>query len=89
MNFSSITLGLFFAIMLAIPTLADVYKVNEVVDGDTIKVVNIQDNFAKKVRLACIDSPEGDQPPGKLSTTTLKAFIVFCFPLRFCSSSRS
>jgi endonuclease YncB( thermonuclease family) len=50
------------------------YKVTEIYDGDTITVVN-KDNNAQKIRLACIDAPEAEQPQGKLSTTTLNNFI--------------
>ena len=55
--------------------LASTYKVTEVLDGDTIKVVNTENNSVKKVRLACIDAPEDSQPQGRLSTVTLNAFI--------------
>jgi micrococcal nuclease len=72
---SSIFLGLIASISVSTSTVASTYKVIKIHDGDTISVVNTQDNSSKKVRLACIDAPEADQPQGKLSTITLNAFI--------------
>lgn len=65
-------------VSIAIPVSANaasIYKVTEIHDGDTISVINTHNNNVTKVRLACIDAPENSQPQGKLSTTTLNAFI--------------
>ena len=72
---STILLGLITSISMSTSVLANTYKVTKVHDGDTISVVNLQDNSASKVRLACIDSPEAQQPQGKLSTVTLETLI--------------
>lgn len=71
----TILLGLIASTVITTPVLASTYKVIKIHDGDTISVVNTQDNSAKKVRLACIDAPEDSQPQGRLSTVTLTAFI--------------
>jgi len=72
---STILLGLIAFTVISTPAMASTYKVTKIHDGDTISVVNINNNSSKKVRLACIDAPEDSQPQGKSSTTTLKAFI--------------
>ena len=72
---TTIVLGLMASVSVSTSTLANTYKVTKIHDGDTISVVDLQDNSASKVRLACIDSPEAQQPQGKLSTETLKTFI--------------
>jgi micrococcal nuclease len=72
---STILFGLIGSISVSTSAVASTYKVIKIHDGDTITVVSIQDNSSKKVRLACIDSPEADQPQGKLSTITLNAFV--------------
>ena len=72
---STIVLGLMASVSMSTSTLANTYEVTKVHDGDTISVINTQDNSAFKVRLACIDSPEADQPQGKLSTETLETLI--------------
>ena len=71
----TVLLGLIASLSISTPALASTFKVTKIHDGDTISVVNTQDNSAKKVRLACIDAPEDSQPQGRLSTITLKAFI--------------
>ena len=71
----TILLGIIASTVISTPVLASTYKVTKIHDGDTISVVNTQDNSAKKVRLACIDAPEAGQPQGRLSTVTLNAFI--------------
>ena len=68
-------LGLMACVSMSTSALANTYEVTEIHDGDTISVVGLQDNSAFKVRLACIDSPEADQPQGELSTVALEAFI--------------
>ena len=72
---STILLVLIASVSISTSALADTYKVTEILDGDTIKVVKTQDNSSIKVRLACIDAPEANQPQGSLSTFTLKTFI--------------
>ena len=72
---TTIVLGLIASVSMSTSTLANTYKVTEVHDGDTISVVDFQDDSASKVRLACIDSPEAKQPQGKLSTETLETLI--------------
>ena len=71
----TILLGLITFIAIPTSAVANPYKVIKIHDGDTISVVNTQDNSATKVRLACIDAPEDSQPQGRLSTVTLNAFI--------------
>ena len=71
----TILLSLITSTLISTPVLATTYKVTKIHDGDTISVVNTQDNSSKKVRLACIDAPEDSQPQGRLSTVTLNAFI--------------
>lgn len=71
----TILLGLIASTVITTPAIASIYKVTKIHDGDTISVVNTQDNSATKVRLACIDAPESGQPQGRLSTVTLNAFI--------------
>ncbi|MGF1591447.1 MAG: thermonuclease family protein [Pleurocapsa sp.] len=71
----TILLGLIAFIAIPTSALASNYKVTKIHDGDTISVVNTQDNSSKKVRLACIDAPEDSQPQGRVSTVTLNAFI--------------
>lgn len=71
----TILLGLIASTVISPPAVASTFRVIKIHDGDTISVVNTQDNSAKKVRLACIDSPENSQPQGRLSTITLNAFI--------------
>lgn len=71
----TILIGLIVSMSIATPSLSSTYKVTKIHDGDTISVVNNQDNSVEKVRIACIDSPELGQPQGRLSTITLKAFI--------------
>lgn len=71
----TILLGLLSSLSISSSAVTSTYKVIKIHDGDTITVANTQDNSDKKVRLACIDAPESDQPQGKLSTITLKAFI--------------
>lgn len=79
----TILLGMLASTVISAPVISSTlankvnstYKVTKVHDGDTISVVNIQDNSSKKVRLACIDAPEDSQPQGKLSAITLNAFI--------------
>jgi len=61
--------------LAALPALAETYRVTKVSDGDTITVVNTQNNQSDTVRLACIDAPESNQPEGRLSTVTLNAFV--------------
>ena len=71
----TILLSLIASTLISTPVLATTYKVTKIHDGDTISVINTQDNSSKKVRLACIDAPEDSQPQGRLSTVTLNAFI--------------
>lgn len=71
----TILLSLIVSTVITAPAVASTYKVIKIHDGDTISVVNTQDNSAIKVRLACIDAPEDSQPQGNLSTITLNAFI--------------
>ncbi len=59
----TILLGMLASIVIYTPAISSTpanrmsstYKVIKVHDGDTISVVNTQDNSSKKVRLACID----------------------------------
>ena len=71
----NLLLGLIASMAFSKSAIAATYKVNKIHDGDTISVVNTQDNSFKKVRLACIDAPEDSQPQGRLSTVTLNSFI--------------
>jgi micrococcal nuclease len=79
----TILLGMLASIVIYTPAISSTpanrmsstYKVTKIHDGDTISVVNTQDNSSLKVRLACIDAPEDSQPQGKVSTVTLNAFI--------------
>ncbi|MGD1919403.1 MAG: thermonuclease family protein, partial [Pleurocapsa sp.] len=63
------------SVFFKVPALANTYRVTDVIDGDTIKVTNLEKNSTQRVRLACIDAPEADQPQGKLSQITLASFI--------------
>lgn len=72
---TTIVLGLIASVSMSTSALANTYEVTKVHDGDTISVVDLQDDSASKVRLACIDSPEAKQPQGESSTQALKALI--------------
>lgn len=63
------------SVAISTPAIASTYKVTKIHDGDTISVVDLRNNSSTKVRLACIDSPESEQPQGRPSTVTLNAFI--------------
>ena len=62
----TILLGLIASTVITTVANASTYRVTKIHDGDTISVVNTQDNSATKVRLACIDAPEDSQPQGRL-----------------------
>lgn len=53
----------------------DTFEVSKVSDGDTITVVNKTTNETNKVRLACIDAPELDQPGGDESRYALEKVL--------------
>jgi endonuclease YncB( thermonuclease family) len=49
--------------------------VTKIVDGDTLNVVIPGNSQEIKVRFACVDAPELDQPGGKPSRTSLSALL--------------
>lgn len=50
-------------------------SVTRVIDGDTIEILMEGNWTKKKIRLACVDAPESDQPEGPLSTQYLTELI--------------
>jgi len=65
-------LPLLLCLLLAIPSLAEPFRVVDVADGDTITIEPKHGGARSKVRLHGIDAPEMGQPFGQAA----KAFVV-------------
>jgi micrococcal nuclease len=65
--------GLMWQRQDAVPSAAETWQVVRVSDGDTL--VAQQDGQEERVRFACIDAPETDQPLGADSTARLQQLV--------------